>query len=83
MCQAAVLAKEAVAIFGPTAAKQCVPPRIEDLLGVRVVQNDGLSQHICKKCKRRLESLERATEDLQEFRSIASNSYKILVALKL
>ena len=33
LCQAAVLAKEAVAIFGPTVAKQRVPPRIEDLLG--------------------------------------------------
>ena len=81
LCQAAVLAKETVAIFAPTAANQRVPPRIEDLLGVRVVKNDGLPQHICKKCKRRVESLERATEDLQEFRSIASNSYKILVAL--
>ena len=39
LCQAAVLAKEAVAIFGSTVAKQRVPPRIEDLLGVRVVQN--------------------------------------------
>ena len=39
LCQAAVLAKEAVAIFVPTVAKQSVPSRIEDLLGVRVVQN--------------------------------------------
>ena len=39
LCEAAVLAKEAVAIFGPTVANQRVPPRIEDLLGVRVVQN--------------------------------------------
>ena len=76
LCQARVATKQAVAIFGKTEAIQRVPSRIKDLLGVRVVQSDGLPQHICMKCKRRLETLERAAEDLQEFRSIASNGYE-------
>ena len=82
LCRAAILAKNVAAIFSPTAAKQRVSTRIQDLLGVEVTENDGLPQHICHKCKRRLETLERATEDLKKFRSIASTSYEIFVALK-
>lgn len=74
LCRAVVLPKYAVGIFRPTAAKQRLLARIEDLLGVKVLQNDGLPQHICQKYKHRLETLERATEDLQEFRTIAMKS---------
>ena len=65
--------KHAVSLFSSMAVKQQLPSRIENLL--KVAGNDGLPQHICEKCKRRVETLERATEDLGKFRSQASEVY--------
>ena len=67
------------------AVKQQLPSRIENLLDVKVAGNDGLPQHICEKCKRRVETLERATEDLGKFRSQASeiNGSLVLACLLL
>ena len=71
--------RHAVSLFSSMAVKQQLPSRIENLLDVKVAGNDGLPQHICEKCKRRVESLERATEDLGIFRSQASEIYGSLV----
>lgn len=49
--------------------------RISDLLDVPIAENDGYPEHICEKCKRRLERLEKAAEDLENFRSQANSSY--------
>ena len=65
-----------MSLFSSVAVKQQFPSRIENLLDVKVAGNDGLPQHICEKCKRRVETLERATED---FRSQASEIYGSLV----
>ena len=71
--------RHAVSLFSSMVVKQQLPSRIENLLDVKVAGNDGLPQHICEKCKRRVESLERATEDLGKFRSQASEIYRSLV----
>ena len=52
--------------------------RISDLLNVAVAVNDGLPQHVFDRCMRRVKTLERAAEDLVDFRSQVSESYKIL-----
>ena len=40
-----------------------------------VAIDDGLPQHVCMKCVRRVETLEKALKDLDEFRSLACRSY--------
>ena len=40
-----------------------------------VAIDDGLPQHVCMKCVRRVETLEKALKDLEEFRSLAGRSY--------
>ena len=78
LCQSSVSSAHAVCLFGPTATKQNLTIRISDLLDVPIAVNDGYPEHICEKCKRRLERLEKAAEDLENFRSQASSSYNKL-----
>ena len=78
LCQSSVPSAHAVCLFGPTAVRQSLPSRISDLLDVPVVENDGFPEHICEKCKRRLERLEKAAEDLENFTSQAKSSYTTL-----
>ena len=40
-----------------------------------IASDDGLPQHVCMKCCRNVEGLERAVKDLEEFRQLASKSY--------
>ena len=81
LCGAPILSKHAVAIFSLTAAKQRrLSTRIKDLLDIEVGLDNGLSQHICQRCKRRLETLERAAEDLRDFHSQARRNYQRLLA---
>ena len=68
----------AVSLFSHTAKQQRLSGRITDLLDVPVTQADGLPEHICRKCKRKLERLEKAAEELESFRSEAKNTYSIL-----
>ena len=46
---------------------------------VTVDANDGLPQHTCEKCKKRVEVLERSVEDLRLFKIIARESYTTLL----
>ena len=83
LCQSAVPSAHAVCLFGPTASRQNLPSRISDLLDVPIAENDGYPEHICEKCKRRLERLEKAAEDLVNFRSQANSSYgKLLTCMR-
>ena len=68
----------AVSLFSHTAKQQRLSGRITDLLDVPVTQADGLPEHICRKCKRKLERLEKAAEELESFRSDAKNIYSTL-----
>ena len=68
-----VVGKYAVSLRNPT---NRLAERIQDLLDVTVVLNDSMPQHICEKCKRRVESLEKAAQDLTDFRSLARATLK-------
>lgn len=57
----------AVSLFSQTGKKQHLPDRIHNLLDVPVEQNDSKPQHICERCKRKVEGLEKAMEDLSVF----------------
>ena len=78
LCQSSSLSDVAVSLFSPTAVQQRLPGRITDLLDVPVARNDGLPGHICRKCKRKLERLEKAAEELENFRSEAKSLYSTL-----
>ena len=58
--RAPVLAKHAVTIFSPTAAKKRWSSRNKDHLSVL---DGGPPQHVCPKCKRELQTMEGAAED--------------------
>jgi len=55
--------------------RQRLPGRIAD---VSIDANDGFPEHVCEKCKRRLEHLEKAAEDLESFRAQVRASYASL-----
>ena len=40
--------------------------------------NDGLPQHVCDKCKRRVETHKRSVEDLRQFKTLARQNYNTL-----
>lgn len=75
LCLVSVSSGHAVCLFTQRAEKQRLCSRISDLLVVPVADKDGFSQHICERCKRKLERLEKAAEELAQFRRLASNSY--------
>ena len=84
-CKASsVFPKYAVAVFTSFVVQPKFASRIEDLLDVEVLPNDGLPQHIRLKCKRRLETLEIhvSAADLQNFHSQANGCYETLVTLR-
>ena len=81
LCRDSVFAKHALAIFTPFAVQQKFTSRIDDLLHVEVLPNNGLHQRICEKCKCRLQTLEKAAEDSKNFCSQASASYETLLVL--
>ena len=78
LCQSSSPSDTAVSLFSQTAAQQRLPGRITDLLEVPVARADGLPGHICRKCKRKLERLEKAAEELESFRSEAKTTYSTL-----
>ena len=78
-CQSVPNSKNSVALFSSAGLQQKWAVRIEDLLGVQVVQCQGLPRHICQKCKRRVETLEGAATDLVAFREQATTRYNQLV----
>ena len=69
-----------------SAVLQCSRSWLPDLMAcwmqLTVTENDGLSNHACTKCVRQLGSLERAAEDLVNFRSQAVESYRALHHIK-
>ncbi len=80
LCRATIPTKHSISLFSPGGVQQRLPTRITDLLDVSVASNDGLPGHICVKCKRRLESLEKA-EDLVDFRVQATACQQVLALL--
>ena len=65
---------KSVSIFSKNSLSVSLPVRIANLLLVDVVQGDVCSSVICYSCRRRLERLEKAIEDLVQFRELAKGS---------
>ena len=78
LCQSSPPSDTAVSLFSQTAAQQRLPRKITDLLDAPVARNDCLPRHIRRKCKRKLEHLEKAAEELESFRREAKNTYSTL-----
>ena len=75
LCQSLVTANHSVALFTHSSIQCKLATRFADLLNVAVDANDGLPQCVCRRCKRRLETLESALEDLEAFRKEAKDSH--------
>ena len=54
----------AVCLFSQKAEKQRLCSRITNLLDVSVAEKDGFSEHICERCKRKLDHLKKAAVEL-------------------
>ena len=80
LCRAKVAATNSTALFTPFATSKKLPTRISDLLEVTIACSDGLPTHICRQCRRRFDSLERAAADLKSFRILAKESRSSLLA---
>ena len=76
LCVQKLTAKYSISLFRSENIQQTLAARVTALLDVPVVVNDGLSQVICEKCKRRLVRLEKASEELVDFRKTASDNYQ-------
>lgn len=79
LCLSNVLSNHRVSLMSKTGKKQDWIQRIVNLLGVQVASDDSLPQHICAKCCRRVEKLEKCAIDLESFQLQASQSYKTLL----
>lgn len=77
---ATVCIKNSVALFSPVAVSQKLAARVASLLETTVDANDRLPHHLCKPCKRRFDTLEKAAEDLKSFRTEASECRRSLLA---
>lgn len=80
LCMATVSIKNSVALFSPVAVSQKLAARVASLLETTVDANDRLPHHLCKPCKRRFDTLEKAAEDLKSFRTEASECRRSLLA---
>lgn len=79
LCRTEMPGKNSVALFSLAGEQQRLSTRISELLDVSVAKDDGLPGHICKKCKHRLEYLEKAAEDLVDFRDQAQAYQRLLL----
>ena len=78
LCRVVVPTNRSISLFSHRGVQQRLPTRIASLLDVTIARDDGLPQYICEKCKRRLESLEKAAEDLEAFREQAKACQRTL-----
>lgn len=76
LCILKITSKHSVSLFKSENFQQTLAARVVALLDVPVESNDGLSQVICERCKRRLVRLEKASEELSDFRKLARDSYQ-------
>ena len=76
LCVQKISSKHSVSLFKSENFQQTLAGRVVALLDVPVEANDGFSQVICERCKRRLVRLEKASEELSDFRKLAHDSYQ-------
>ena len=76
LCEAELSTRGYVSLFSNCGEKQQWSSRIYNLLETTVCQGDGGSDYMCCKCQRRIEHLEKAAEDLEQFKATAKHSNK-------
>lgn len=74
VCMCKVSKNHYSSLFTPGASQRKLSSRLGSLLEIEVDAQDGVPSLICDKCKRRFETLEKATHDLIEFRQLAKDS---------
>ena len=65
LCKSDIAANRAISLFSPRSVQQNLSTRFTQLLGVNIHANDGLPPHVCERCRRQLERLEGAMQDLE------------------
>ncbi len=76
LCRATITVNRSVSLFSHGSIQRDLPARISGLLDDA---NDGLPLHVCCKCKCRLETLEKAARDLEDFQRLVRDSYAALL----
>ena len=66
LCLCELASKRAVALFSEVGLQQNWPSRLRELLRVPVSVEDGLSQHICRSCSGKVETVERKLQALRQ-----------------
>ena len=77
LCSSRVPSNRRISFFSPTGLRERWASRVSRLLVVTVDCNDGLPGFMCEICKRRLNSLEKSAEDLENFREQAKRSREL------
>ena len=80
LCKTKAIPTGCLSLFTNSAVSQNLAGRISELLDVCIDRDDDLPGHICKKCKRRFDGLEKAGTDLENFRVQARESRKSLLS---
>ena len=78
LCREMATRNNTVPLFIKSGYKQNLPSRINSLLEVNITDNNDLPKHICLKCKRRLESLEKSALDLKSFKVLVNETHSAL-----
>ena len=74
LCAAECPPKSYISLFSNAGVKQKWCDRFSEVLGVTVSRGDGGSDFMCCRCARRLESIEKAFEDLKQFSEMARSN---------
>ena len=75
LCLQSVETKHSVGLFTVQGIEQKLAARLSSLLLVSILPNDGLSMHLCSKCKNAAVGVE---QKLQELQGMAQRSYQIM-----
>ena len=70
LCGTECSSKHSWSLTSDSSVKKQLLQRIKYLIDVCIELKDGLSNHICRQCKRKFENLERAADDLRKFKSM-------------
>lgn len=76
--EASVLLVMLFAFLSLKADKIRLRHRITDILDISMTEKDGLPEHICERCRRKIERLEKAAEVLVNFRNQAKRIFNAL-----
>ena len=75
LCLQSVETKHSVSLFTAQGIEQKLAARLSSLLLVSILPDDGLSMHLCRKCKNAAVGVE---QKLQELQGMAQRCYQIM-----